>query len=378
MKIAVISMIRDAWGGSEELWYEMALEALKQQHQVYHLSYETMLQHDKITQLVEMGMQEYKRPSFRTVRGSFLYRLKRRVGFMILKRTDKSIKTIFQQQPDLVVYNGTCFSIGEERKLMRYVHNSKCRFVIIGHLFDAQTMRSASTRRRAITAYLRTDKVALLSNNLRVMVEEALGGIELENVVIVRNPVNMKSTDPIPYPHNQSMQFAMVANLVVAHKGQDTVLTILSSDKWKSRNFHLNIYGTGPDENKLKEMVEILGLKEKVSFHGHVGDIRTIWQQNQLLLMPSHMEGVPLALVEAMLCGRTSVVTNVGGNRDWVDDGANGFIAADSTVASFETALERAFEHKNEWAQMGMLAREKALKLYDPQAGKTLLNLLTS
>ena len=377
MTIAVISMIRDAWGGSEELWYEMALEALQQQHKLVHLSYETPQQHVKIRQLIEKGMQEYMRPSYRPVAGSFLSRLRHRIGFMIRKRTDKSFQRIFDQQPDVVVYNGTCFSIGEEQKLMRHVQKSKCRFIIIGHLLDIQTMQSITTRRRAVAAYLRTDKVALLSPRLQELVEGELG-FELDNVAIVKNPANIKNANPIAYPNNDKMQFAMVANLVIAHKGQDTVLNILASPKWKDRDFHLNIYGTGPDEMLLKEMTERLGLKEKVTFHGHVSDIRSVWQQNQLLLMPSHMEGVPLALVEAMLCARTAVVTDVGGNRDWMDDGIDGFIATDSSVASFEASLEKAFAKKNEWPQMGMLAHEKAKKMYDPQAGKSLLHLLTS
>jgi hypothetical protein len=56
MKIAVISMIRDAWGGSEELWYDMAKVALSQGHEVIHLSYEHKILHPKLKELISLGL----------------------------------------------------------------------------------------------------------------------------------------------------------------------------------------------------------------------------------------------------------------------------------------------------------------------------------
>ena len=49
---------------------------------------------------------------------------------------------------------------------------------------------------------------------------------------------------------------------------------------------------------------------------------------------------MPLALVEAMLCGRTAVVTDVGGNAEWIEDGETGFVAEAATAKSFGAALK--------------------------------------
>ena len=90
------------------------------------------------------------------------------------------------------------------------------------------------------------------------------------------------------------------------------------------------------------------------------------------------MEGMPLALVEAMFCGRIAVVTNVGGNTEWIDDKLNGFIAEEATVESFNKAMQQAFHHMSEWKAIGKAAHEKAKHLYDPHAGKTLLHLISA
>ena len=90
------------------------------------------------------------------------------------------------------------------------------------------------------------------------------------------------------------------------------------------------------------------------------------------------MEGMPLALVEAMLCGRIAVVTNVGGITEWIDHNINGFIAAEANAESFNKAMQQAFDRIDDWKTIGKAAHEKAMKLYDPHAGKTLLHLISS
>ena len=42
--------------------------------------------------------------------------------------------------------------------------------------------------------------------------------------------------------------------------------------------------------------------------------------RNHLLVLPSRAEGTPIALVEAMICARPAVVTDVGGNVEWLED----------------------------------------------------------
>jgi glycosyltransferase involved in cell wall biosynthesis len=169
----------------------------------------------------------------------------------------------------------------------------------------------------------------------------------------------------------------MVGNLRVVHKGQDIVLEILSSHEWKKRNWHLNIYGNGEDEKYLKDLVKYYQLNERVTFHGKVNDIRAVWENNHILLMPSHMEGMPLAVVEAMLCGRPCVATDVGGISEWIEEDKSGFIAEAPTIASFGNAMEKAWSRLSEWETMGRNAHERAMQLYDPNPGKTLLKLIT-
>ena len=103
MKIAVISMIREAWGGSEELWYEMAKEALQQGHSVSHLSYAFDKQDPKIKELISLGMKEYRRPSFHSAPQNIVSRFFSKTIFFFQKRINSAIKEIFKGEPDIVL-----------------------------------------------------------------------------------------------------------------------------------------------------------------------------------------------------------------------------------------------------------------------------------
>lgn len=150
----------------------------------------------------------------------------------------------------------------------------------------------------------------------------------------------------------------------------------LSLPIWQQRDWQFHLYGAGPDQAYLEALAKYYGIADRVKFMGHVNDVRSIWLDNHILLLPSRAEGTPLALVEAMLCGRTAVVTDVGGNAEWIEDEETGFIAEAPTAKSFGAALNRAWLGLNDWKQMGMKAHEYATTKLDNSPGQSLLKLI--
>ena len=65
---------------------------------------------------------------------------------------------------------------------------------------------------------------------------------------------------------------------------------------------------------------------------------------------------MPIVLVEAMLSGRVPIVTDVGGNAEVVDDGATGYIAAAATEDALDDAMERAWNERHRWREIGAAA----------------------
>ncbi|RYZ27742.1 MAG: glycosyltransferase [Chitinophagaceae bacterium] len=373
MTIAVISMIRDSWGGSEELWYQMANEALQQGHRVIHLGFEHPVIHPKMEELQNMGLERFTRPGWVPPEAG-----NKKIFYLgwnfVRKRIKDPLSKIFKLAPDIIVYNGTCYSIAAEKSLVNYVAqiNNRSKFFILGHLNNQFDRCITETEAQVIRkAYQLARNVFFVSQrNLDTAKRHLCSPIN--NGEIVQNPVNMASVDPIAFPAiAKAVQLALVGNLVASHKGQDILFHTLAL--WQQDNWHLNIYGKGPDLFYLKNLASFLGIQNKISFHGSVSNIRMIWEQNHILLMPSLLEGMPLAVVEAMLCRRFCIATDVGGHKEWIQHGVNGFIAAAPTIASLRQALDQAWAVREKWQIIAEQARQTAMDRFDPNAGATFL-----
>jgi len=109
-------------------------------------------------------------------------------------------------------------------------------------------------------------------------------------------------------------------------------------------------------KNIIERLVQRFNLQERVTLAGHVSRVEDIWAENHVLVMPSRFEGLPLAIVEAMLCARPVVATHVAGNSEIVKDGITGFLADAATVGSVGQALERLWDGRNNLMLMGHAA----------------------
>ena len=164
---------------------------------------------------------------------------------------------------------------------------------------------------------------------------------------------------------NGEVFFACVGRLHPPSKGQDILLESLATRVWANRKWRLTLYGDGPMKGSLERLVQHLELTDRVFFAGHEA-VKDIWSSNQVLVMPSRSEGLPLVLVEAMLCGRPVIATDVAGHSEVIVDGDTGFLAEAPTVRSMSKALERFWARRTEIEQMGGMARERIRQLVPP------------
>jgi glycosyltransferase involved in cell wall biosynthesis len=250
--------------------------------------------------------------------------------------------------------------------------------VVIHQLCEYQFPIGAESFREAIADYcLGAHRVAFVAEGNRGGAERQLA-TELPNSCVVRNPTNLDAATVVPWPPEETARLACVGRLEVNDKGQDVLLECLAADSWRSRSWELRLYGQGRDEAYLRKLARRRGIAERVVFCGHVGDVSSIWRDNHLNVMASRNEGTPLALVEAMLCGRPSVVSDVGGHAEWVIEPHGGFLAEAPSVRSFGAALERAWAARADWEHLGRTAHQAALERVDPRPGRTLLELVTA
>ena len=100
---------------------------------------------------------------------------------------------------------------------------------------------------------------------------------------------------------------------------------LLALNKIKNKNFIFHILGEGPDKNKLKFLVNKLGLTKKVIFHGYVEDVNKILKSAQLYINSSYFEGFPNSVVEAAYMGVPIIASqSFGGINEILEKGKFG------------------------------------------------------
>jgi glycosyltransferase involved in cell wall biosynthesis len=85
---------------------------------------------------------------------------------------------------------------------------------------------------------------------------------------------------------------------------------------------------------------EVAAYAPAVEYLGPVQDMRALLAISHVFVYPSHGEGMPHPVLEALAAGRPIVRTDVAGCRDTVDDRVNGCFAQPRDVRSLTTAME--------------------------------------
>jgi len=218
---------------------------------------------------------------------------------------------------------------------------------------DDTSQRLAAAYEGAGTSYFVSEAILQLS---RIQF-----GSTLSNAKVVRNPFNVRYDANPGWPRTDAHELllASVGRLDGGSKGQDLLLQVLGLPHWRERDVHVSLVGKGTSERVLRKMAERLELRN-VDFVGHQNDIENVWSRHHALVLPSRFEGMPLVVVEAMLCGRACIATDVGGSRELIRDGINGFLARAATVEFLDEAMNRAWDNRGRLQEMGEQAARDA------------------
>ncbi len=358
------------WGGSEELWSGTATQLAERGHRILAGGSENIpsrANHPKWIQLKSRGVKVDRfgvHPMERSIVDAVLRFMPRYYRLASYLRNHVLAARLRRRKPDLVVVaQGQAYDGCVPIPLPEICEKAGIPYVLIcqkaAEIHWPHDGALVALRR----AYRQARHSYFVSKHNLGLVQKQLG-MSLSAVSVVRNPFLVPYDQAMPWPQPSMLpwRLACVGRLWPEEKGQDVILNVLAMPKWRARPLHVSFYGEGAMEQGLKGMADFLGL-EQVGFPGFATP-QEIWRENHGLVLPCRAEGLPLVQVEAMLCGRVVIVADAGGTSEILQDGVHGFLARSASISEMDAALERAWQRRDQWQQIGVVAGEHLRSLY--------------
>ncbi len=343
------------WGGSELLWAHAADVLVRRGTKVSIGRRAWVKDATQIAQLRELGCRIVLR------RGESLTRRLARKFTAIKPQEYQFVRELTRDPPDLVVISQGNSNDG--LTLMEICRSLGLRDVIITQAAaeqfwapDEVAIRLGEAFDHAVANYF------VCESNLKLVRRQFAA--ELPNAKVVRNPFGVSydanpvwTGDPL-----QHLSLACVGRLDVVAKGQDILIDVLSMPQWRQRSVSLTLYGSGSNRRCIDHQIQQSRLSN-IHIGGYVEDVQQVWSKHHAMVLASRFEGLPLAIVEAMLCGRPCIATDVAGNAEVICDNVNGFLGAAPTVGAMADAMERAWQRRSEIQSIGRRAAEDIRRL---------------
>jgi L-malate glycosyltransferase len=176
-----------------------------------------------------------------------------------------------------------------------------------------------------------TSCIIAVSKSIEVILREQLPYV---NIVQINNSINItdkmddscenaRKTYGIP---EGTFWIGTAARLVQVKNIEMLIETARVLSLENKMNFFISIFGEGPLQKKLEEMINNYDLSSVIKLHGHTTEIMPIMIYWDAFVLTSFSEGLPMSLLEAMSIETIPICTSVGGVKEIIQDGVNGFL----------------------------------------------------
>lgn len=233
------------------------------------------------------------------------------------------------------------------------------------------SLRYRLTRALETSAIRRANHVFTICEGLRADI--VARGIAASHVTVIPNAVDVE-TFQLAQPADPALQekWGLKGRTVIgfigsfyAYEGLDLLVAALPDVIKVHPNACLLLVGGGPQEAALKAQVQSLGLAQHVIFTGRVphAEVNRYYDLIDMLAYPRHSMRLtelvtPLKPLEAMAQGHLFVASDVGGHKELVEHGKNGWLFKADDRAALSQAIVDMLAHPERWPLMKANGRE--------------------
>jgi glycosyltransferase involved in cell wall biosynthesis len=209
------------------------------------------------------------------------------------------------------------------------------------------------------------DGVICVSDGQRRILEKL--GVRAKHIWVVHNAIHTSETtgDAAGFRSKISKQLSLpkealwcvTAGRMSPEKGYEDLIQSIAQMGAHAAKCCFLFCGEGPCRAQLEKQVQSHNLGERIRFVGFRRDLQDIFQAMDMLILPSHSEGLPNVVLEAFSFGKAVVATSVGGVPELVEDGQNGILVPPGNPQSLAEAIIRCAENRMMRESFGKAAR---------------------
>lgn len=334
-----------AWGGSEELWYQSALWTARQGYSTAVCCFDWEDKKNRIKKLQDTGCTVFLMP------GKEITKKQGLLGRVRLKTVISKIP--FEEYDLVIVSQGGWKDVayGPFKKLYERLK----KYVLLYHNYNDHA-RFSSSRSASMQAWVNNASINLGDTE---KIFDALSSVyKIKNIRQEKlfNPLTFDPPDDAPiYPvlSNSNYIFSVFAALDIERKAQDVLIKALADENWRFRNWQLRLYGEGKDKNMLLKLIREFKMEEKIFLCGKAADYKEAISETHLVLQITHIDAMPITVMDSLAMAKPLVVSSVGDMPSWVQPDRNGWITNAVTVDAVNKTLQVAWENKDRWKSMG-------------------------
>jgi glycosyltransferase involved in cell wall biosynthesis len=284
-----------------------------------------------------------------------------------LSGTLRTLGICLFRRPQVVhVHAASNASFLRKSLLLAIARGAGCRtvFHLHGACFDKYAQEQASPLvRRWIRHTLRsTSRVIALSPHWADFLQGYAPGAR---VVVIPNSVPLPPASSVPVQPGRILFLGQIE----PRKGIYELLEALAVVAPRHPQAVLAIGGQG-EVDEVRRRAGKLGIADRVQLLGWLtgADKQAELARAAVFCLPSHAEGLPMAMLEAMAAGKAVVVTSVGGIPHAVQDGDNGIVIPPGNVERLAEALDKVLSDDALRQQLGERARATIAQQFEAGA----------
>jgi glycosyltransferase involved in cell wall biosynthesis len=240
----------------------------------------------------------------------------------------------------------------------QYLSISRGKYSFHSKRFLIQLIRSISR-----TAYWYADTVSPVCRwNTRW---EKRFGVTEQKLNVIYNGVNPDRFRPIPNVNRDSRLTVVTVALIFPLKDIATLIHAADITRKRYPDVQFKLYGSASDEEYYQSCIRLrdkLDLQDNFHFMGRTSMPENAYNEADVVALSSLSEGFPFSVVEAMMCGKPNVATDVGGVSEALGD--TGIVVRARRPDQLAEGIIRLLDDPVMRAQMGEDARNRALRYF--------------